>query len=389
MTDLIIDFEAGSGRQRQRATQARGEETSRGVLRLLRGLMAARPDFAPRYERAKTVVRAFRRPAFYEVSQRCNLWCEGCYYFEGERQHDTPEAADEAWETFFATEAERHVSMAYFIGAEPALHQERLLAAAKYFPHGNIGTNGTIKLDPAIPYRIGVSVWAADDATDKRLRGASVFRKALKNYAGDARAIILLTLSPWNLAGARTLAEMCRDHGLPLTFNMYSPTMTFLDRLGRGERNDDQYFRVSQPGSTPCFSDADLEQTRRTIDGLMDDFPETVVYSRSYNDWATQPGSRYEIDPETGVASHCGARIVGSMRYYTADHRASEIKCCTPDLDCSNCRMYSAGWSTKLQPSVHDVSSEAAFSDWLDMMAVVGRIFVQEPRHAAAMPAAL
>jgi hypothetical protein len=350
----------------------------RDSLRRVSQLLALRPDFAPRYEHAKSVVRAFRKAAFYEVSQRCNLFCEGCYFFEGGGSHQVREPETAAWEAFFAAEGERHVSMAYFVGAETALHQDRLMAAAGHIKWGILGTNGTIPIDPAIPFRISVSVWAADDETDKRLRGASVFRKALKNFAGDPRAIVLFTVSPWNLAGARTLAEMCRDHGLPLTFNMYSPTATFLDRLSKGDSNDDQYFRVSRPESTPCFSDADLAETRRVIDGLIEDFPETVVYSRAYNAWATQPGPLYDIDPETGMAPHCGSRIVGQLSYFTADLQPAEVKCCTPDIDCSSCRMYSGGWSSKFQPSTRDLADEHAFSDWLDMMKTLGRILLYD-----------
>ena len=228
-----------------------------------------------------------------------------------------------------------------------------------------------------------VSVWAADEATDKRLRGASVFRKALKNYQGDPRAIILFTISPWNLDGLPTIAQMCRDHGLPLTFNMYSPTTSFLDRLAKGDTNDNEYFRVSRPGSTPCFSTSDLVETRRAVEDLMDAFPETVVYSRPYNDWVTRPGSLHEIDPATGFAPYCGSRTVGTMRYYTADQQPSEIKCCTPDFDCTNCRMYSGGWSTKLQPTGEDLASGDAFSDWLEMIGTIGRIFVHDARTAA------
>jgi hypothetical protein len=351
----------------------------RESLRRVQELLAARPDLAPRYEDAKGVVRAFRKPAFYEVSQRCNLFCEGCYFFENGGSHQVREPEPSAWEAFFASEAERRVSMAYFVGAETALHQDRLMAAAGHIKRGVVGTNGTIPIDPAIPYRISVSVWAGDDETDRRLRGASVFRKALKNYAGDPRAIILFTVSPWNLAGARTLAEMCRDHGLPLTFNMYSPTLTFLNRLSRAERNDDRYFRVSRPDSTPCFSDADLAETRRVLDELMDDFPETVVYTRAYNAWATQPGSLYEIDPASGLAPHCGSRIVGQMSYFTADLKPADVKCCTPDVDCSSCRMYSGGWSSKFQPTQRDLGDENAFSDWLDMMKTLGEILLYEP----------
>ena len=360
----------------------------RAILTRLRAFLHVRPDFVSRYEEAKRVVRAFRKPAFYEITQRCNLKCEGCYYFEGGLTNSVPEENSiSTWELFFAAEAQRHVTMAYFVGAEPALAQERLLAAASCFPYGNIGTNGTIRIDPAVPYRIGVSVWAGDDATDRKLRGGAVFRKAFKNYAGDPRAIILYTLSPWNLKGARTIAEMCRDHDLPLTFNMYSPTATFLGKLSAGNANDDKFFRVSRAGDTPCFSAQDLVRARHVVDDLLEDFPETIVYSAVYNRWVTKPDPRHEIDPETGIAPRCGSRIVGNMRYHTSDLRETQPKCCTPDIDCSQCRMYSGGWSSKFRPGDDDVVSEEAFSDWLDTMRVLGEIFLYESaqRTSAAL----
>ncbi len=352
---------------------------TREVLQRLHALLAGRPDLRERYKAAKKVIHAFRKPAFYEITQRCNLWCEGCYYFEvGDRQRRREESSVEAWEAFFAAEAQRQVSMAYFVGAEPALHQERLVAASRWFPYGNIGTNGTIRIDPVVPYRIGVSVWAGDDASDAKLRGGSAFRKAFKNYAGDPRAIILFTLSRWNLDSVRTIAEMCRDHALPLTFNMYSPTTTFLDKLRRGSGNDDEYFRVSRPEDSPLFSNADLVRTRNLVADLMQDFPETIIYSEAYNDWATGPGPRYEIDAGTGVATHCGSRMIGPMRYYGPDLQRMQSKCCTPDVDCAHCRMYSGGWSSKFQPTVDDVGSAESFSTWMDMILVLGRIFLRE-----------
>ncbi len=351
----------------------------RPTLHAIDRILERRPGLRPRYRAARRVVHAFRKPAFYEISQRCNLFCEGCYYFEGGLQ--TPvreETSTEAWEAFFADEGRRGVSMAYFVGAEPALHQERLLAASRCFPHGNIGTNGTIRIDPAIPYRIGVSVWAGEDAMDRKLRGASVFRKAIATYAGDPRAIILYTLSPWNLDGVRTVAEMCRDSGLPLTFNMYSPTFSYLDKLKRGASNDDLYFRVSRTDETPCFSDEDLDRTRGLVEDLMEAFPETVVYSSAYNRWATQPGPLYDLDPETGVAVHCGSRMIGLMRYHKPDLARATAKCGTSDVDCAQCRMYSGGWSSKFWPTLRDLDSETTFVEWLEMMDALGRIFLYQ-----------
>src|ERR1700754_3211627 len=201
------------------------------VLRRIRDLLDENPHLAPRYEDAKKIIRIFRKPAFYEVTQRCNLKCEGCYYFEGNFKPVKEQDKISEWEHFFAHEKERGVSIAYFVGAEPALEQERLVAAAKIFPYGNVGTNGTVKIDPIVPYRISISMWAGDDDTDKKLRGASVFKKAFKNYHGDPRVLVYFTLSRWNLGTVRTVVEMCRDNGFPITFNLYSPSITFLQKL--------------------------------------------------------------------------------------------------------------------------------------------------------------
>jgi hypothetical protein len=49
--------------------------------------------------------------------------------------------------------------------------------------------------------------------------------------------------------------------------------------------------------------------------------------------------------------------------------------------------MYSGGWSSKFQPTQSDVASTGAFSDWLDMMSTLGRIFLYDrARSALAAP---
>ncbi len=361
----------------------------RDRLRRVTALLDAEPTLAGAYEHAKQVVRAFRKPAFYEVATRCNLFCEGCYYFADNFAPTPGEVKDTAaWETFFAAEGARGVTMAYFVGAEPALEQERLHAASKYFPHGNIGTNGTVRIDPAIPYRIGVSVWGVDEEVDASLRGGRVFNKAIRNYAGDPRAIILYTLSRANLGDTRRLAEICRDNDLPLTFNMYSPTQSYRRKLNEGEANDRSFFRISSADSNLCWDADSLAEVRSMIPRLMEEFPETIVYSGAYNEWATREGPLYDIDPETGVARDCHSRMVGNMRYFRTDMQQSAEKCGTSDAICSECRMYSGGWSSKFEPRDEDLRDVVSFSAWLEMLSTLGRIFlIDRPKAAVTLAA--
>ena len=127
------------------------------------------------------------------------------------------------------------------VGAGGQIPPATRLAAAELFPWGNIGTNGTIKLDKDIPYRIGVSVWAGDDEIDIKLRGANVFRKALKNYAGDKRAIMLFTVSKQTIKHIPEVARLCKEHDLELTYNMYSPTQSFLEKLTFSPQHDGRF----------------------------------------------------------------------------------------------------------------------------------------------------
>jgi len=349
---------------------------NRDIIRKITEYVRADESVAAGYAEAKDVIKNFRRPAFYEVATRCNLKCEGCYYFDG-GETQRPDAENiGAWEEFFAREAARGVSIGYFVGAEPALEQERLLAAAPHFPYGNVGTNGTIALDPAIPYRIGVSIWAGDDASDIELRGASVFRKALRNFRGDPRAIMIFTVSAWTVDQVDQVAEMCADHDVDLTFNMYSPTYSFLAKLAAGVANDKEFFRVSSQEHSPAFDGETLRKVRRVLDRALERYPNTILYSHDYNKWICGEGPRYDIDPETGIARDCGALITEPLRYYTADLKPADIKCCTPTMDCSQCRVYSAGWSSRFVPREENVVDIEAFKRWIDMMRMLSKIFL-------------
>lgn len=357
-------------------------------------LLRKNPDLRAGYNRAKSIVRAFRRPAFYEVATRCNLFCEGCYYFSDDfkaPQHEIKERS--AWEDFFAAESERGVTMAYFVGAEPALEQERLIAAADHFPHGNIGTNGIIRLDPAIPYRIGVSVWGVDEEIDASLRGASAFAKAIRNYRGDRRAIMLFTVTKTNLRDIRRLAEICADNGLSLTFNMYSPTQTYARKLAEKLGNDSRFFRISSESDNLRWDAESLAAARRILDDVLDDFPETIVFSHAYNRWATKTGPLYDIDPKTGIARDCHSRMVEPMRYFKTNlEHAPQEKCGTSDAICSECRMYSGGWSSKFEPRDEDIRSARAFAEWIGMVETLGRIFLldrQDGGQSLSGPAAV
>ena len=59
---------------------------------------------------------------------------------------------------------------------------------------------------------------------------------------------------------------------------------------------------------------------------------------------------------------------------------AADEKCGTSDAICSECRMYSGGWSSKFELRDEDVASPQAFADWIEMIGTLGKIFlIQRP----------
>ncbi|WP_127026007.1 hypothetical protein [Rheinheimera mangrovi] len=348
-------------------------------MRLLRKHLKDHPCLENYYDTAKYIINSFRLPAFYEVSDRCNLKCEGCYYFDADTFQPNLSVRrdyDAQWNNFLGNEVIKGVTMPYFLGAEPALEQHRLIVASNHFNRGNIGTNGSIFLNPEIKFRISISAWSASESDDIRLRGKSALLQALKLYQGDPRAIVLYTINSQNIAQAKDIAHLCQDHGLPVTFNLWSPTKKLIEKLNNYTGNDNNFFRISTPDTSLRFSNDDLLQVQDTIGQLIEDYPDTVIYSHAYNKWSTTPGPLYKLD-SGNVAENCGSRIGGQFKYYGMDLASKPIKCCTAAIDCNECRLYSGGMSSHFLPLPEQIDSLEGFLDWLDIILTIGRIFLR------------
>src|SRR5262249_8347985 len=138
------------------------------------------------------------RESAYDVTSRCQLRCDGCYYFQGDkyRVQDVTEA--ERWKAFMEQERERGINYVNLAGAEPALVPDVLRACYDTIPTGNIFSNGLTAIDRGIRYRIHLSVWG-NAAGDPQYRGVYCLPKQLKNYKGDDRPIFVYTFNKDNI----------------------------------------------------------------------------------------------------------------------------------------------------------------------------------------------
>lgn len=362
---------------------AREEGVAEGSARLLSQWFARDPELLIRYRR-------FRRTAFgivgsnYDISRLCNLTCEGCLFFEGsDYLAHLDDKSDAEWDAFFAAEAGRGVNFAYLAGAEPALRPERLRMAARHIKRGVIFTNGTVAIDPALPFAIHVSLWGNVEDT-VRLRGASSHDKAFRLYGSDPRAIFIYTVNAQNLHGVRDAAERCAATGARLSFSIFSPTEQYREKLATGAASVGDYFRISTPEAHLAPDAAMLAETRARLDDVAAAFPDTVIYSHAYNRWVTDPAGLYEIDPATGWATDCETRRAPYFRHVRTDLSTSESKCCSPNIDCRDCRAYSMAAGTAVSRFRRFAATYQGFRDWMDIAEQWCALFLHRPMPTAA-----
>ncbi|MGC9955067.1 MAG: hypothetical protein ABSD21_12425 [Rhizomicrobium sp.] len=320
-----------------------------------------------RYARAKALRRVARYSNNYDITSRCNLFCEGCFYFEGDdykrakEEHDLPK-----WRSLFEAEAQRGVTFANFLGAEPSLEQKRIALALAYIGRGVIFTNGTVKIDPAIKYTIQISVWGDEEAT-KTLRGGSVLHKALRTYRDDPRAGALFTVNAKNIDQISAVTRIVADYGIKLSYNYFSPTDKYLQKLAQNAPNDEECFRLSSPDDNLILTPDALERVRDRIDDMIDIYPDVVIHSHAFNQVATNPEGIYDIDPQTKIARNCSAKHSAWHQTHRVDLGLSDGKCCTPNTNCRHCRLSSTSLSSIMFRLEDFLDSRDDFVGWLDI----------------------
>jgi len=359
-----------------------------GVLQANRVANATAPSLSAWFARDPELLiryRRFRRTAFgvvgsnYDVSRLCNLTCEGCLFFEGsDYLAHLDDKSDAEWDAFFAAEAARGVNFAYLAGAEPALRPERLGMAARHIKRGVIFTNGTIAIDPDLPFAIHVSLWGNVEDTE-RLRGGSSYEKAFRLFGQDPRAIFIYTVNAQNLHGVWGAAERCAAAGTRLSFSVFSPTEQYREKLAAGVTRDGDYFRISSMEAHLAPDAAMLAEIRTQLDEVAAAFPGTVIYNRAYNQWVTNNEGLYEIDPASGWAIDCETRRAAYFRHVRTDLTTSESKCCSPNIDCRDCRAYSMAAGTAVSRFRRFAATYEGFRDWMDIAEQWCALFLHNP----------
>lgn len=307
----------------------------------------ADPRIRERWEKVRRWF--FLRESTYDMSNRCNIRCEGCYYFTGEKQFAAEIDDEQAWRTLMQGEKERGITFAVLAGAEPSLVPNLCRICYQVIPHGAIATNGLKTMPRDIDYRIHISVWG-NDATSHAIRGAKdMLIRQMANYQDDPRAVFVYTFTPENIDEAREVTRILAAGGQQITFNMFSAPVGYSGHLKHTLES--------------------LAKTRETMRELLDEYPGTVLFSH-YNIVAhTDPLSLHDLFscsyPRQNPSTDIG--LGRSFRQYRTDLQWDrDAACCVPDTDCDDCRHYAAGSAVVTARMYRHATDPVTFSAWLD-----------------------
>ncbi|MBN2192084.1 MAG: radical SAM protein [Polyangiaceae bacterium] len=322
------------------------------------GELLGDPAVRERWERVRRWF--FLRESTYDMTRRCNIRCEGCYFYHGDKQNVEDCTDPEAWHTLMRAEKARGITFAVLAGAEPALVPELLRVCGEHIPLGAIATNGLRRIPEDVPYRIHISVWG-NDATSERYRSAKrMLDRQCEQYADDDRAVFVYTFTRENCAESREVVEQLARRRCKVTFNVFSSPVGY---------------------SGPCRHDAaSLLETRRTMLELLDAYPETVLFSAYSAVAHTHSLGLHELFgcsyPRMNPSTALG--LGRSFRQYRANLAFDRgAACCVPDTDCPDCRHYAAG-SAVVTARLHRHAANAnTFWAWLDYVNVYLAVWVR------------
>jgi MoaA/NifB/PqqE/SkfB family radical SAM enzyme len=309
--------------------------------------LLADPIVRARWEKVRGYF--FLRESTYDMCNRCNLRCDGCYYYEGAKQF-TPENSDpEAWRKLMREEKARGITYVVLAGAEPSLVPEILKVCFIEMPLGCIATNGVRRIDPAVGYRVHISVWGNDETGLRVRRAKGLLNRQIANYGGDPRAVFVYTFTRENIDEISEVMEVLVPADCRITFNVFSSPVGYEGPL----RHDE----------------ASLARTREAMCEMLERYPRNVLFS-SYNAVAhTHPQGLHDLYgcsyPRKNVSTAIG--LGRSFRQFRTDLTWDRgVACCVPDTDCDDCRHYAAGSAVVTARLYRHVSDPLTFRSWLD-----------------------
>jgi MoaA/NifB/PqqE/SkfB family radical SAM enzyme len=309
--------------------------------------LLANPAVRARWEKVRKYF--FLRESTYDMSNRCNIRCDGCYYYEGEKQFAEENLDPQAWRKLMQAEKARGITYVVLAGAEPSLIPELLEVCYQEMPLGSIATNGFKKIPESVGYKIHISVWGNDETSLRVRKAKNLLGKQIENYQNDPRAIFVYTFTRENIEEANEVAAQLNACGCKLTFNVFSSPVGYAGPLRHDEES--------------------LKSVQATMIALLTKYPQNVLFS-VYNAVAHAHKSSLHDLYSCSYPRQNRSQDIGlgrSFRQYRTDlNWDRSVACCVPDTDCADCRHYAAGSAVVTARLYRHVNNLATFQSWLD-----------------------
>jgi MoaA/NifB/PqqE/SkfB family radical SAM enzyme len=315
------------------------------------------------YDRYKKISRLNIRSSIYDVTDRCNLRCKGCFFFSsGEHERAAEEKDVEKWHSFVEKEMDRGVNLAILIGGEPTLCMDRIEAFYKRLPTF-CATNGLIKVprDRFPDMMVGLSLWG--DAEDETiLRGKDTFKITSANYEGDPHAYYLYTITPKQLGKTEKIIQKIRNVGLKVHMQLLS--------------NDEDVNGFS-------WKPEELIAIRAEMDAMLDTYPDTVVSSKYYHEiitTGTMLGRRFGWNECPSVTIMRDNREPQPKRLTNFVRWASDLetvhRCCTSETrDCSTCKDGAAHMSWVMVNKRAHMATAKDLQNWIEVYEMFAKLY--------------
>jgi hypothetical protein len=315
------------------------------------------------HQRYKAISKLNIRSSIYDVTNKCNLRCKGCFFFSSDEHKAAAEEMDiNKWEAFIDREMERGVNLAILIGGEPTLYLDRVEAFYKRLPTF-CATNGLIKIprDQFPDLMLGISLWG-DEADEKILRGKDTFSISSKHYEGDPNVYYLYTLTPKQIGKTEHIIDKIRNAGLKVHLQLLS--------------NDEGVDGFS-------WEPEQLESIRVEMDDMLDRYPDTLISSRYYHEIITTGkmlGRTFGWDECPSVTQPLDTRDPQPRRLIEFIRWASDLntmhRCCTSETrDCSSCKDGAAHMSWVMVNKRAHIRTTRDLQNWIEVYEMFAKLY--------------
>jgi MoaA/NifB/PqqE/SkfB family radical SAM enzyme len=315
------------------------------------------------YARYKRISKLNIRSSIYDVTNRCNLRCKGCFFFSsGEDKAAEEENRLDRWEAFIDSEMARGVNLAILIGGEPTLYMDRVAAFYQRLPTF-CATNGLIKVprDRFPDLMVGISLWG-DENDEKTLRGKDTFAISSRHYAGDPHTYYLYTITPKQIGKIDKVVRKIRDIGVKVHMQLLS--------------NDEGVDGFS-------WTAQELKDVRYEMDDVLDRYPDTVISCKYYHDVITSGemlGRPFGWNECPSVTEPLDTRDPQPKRLIHFIRWASDLKtmhrCCTSETrDCSTCKDGAAHMSWVMVNKRAHIRTTKDLQNWIEVYEMFAKLY--------------